>query len=53
MEIEKGRGFVTFSKTEATDKAISDVSNFAIFKEILMTRDFDFRYSSGKLKSIY
>lgn len=26
MEIEKGRGFVTFSKTEATDRAIADVS---------------------------
>lgn len=26
MEIEKGRGFVTFSKTEATDRAITDVS---------------------------
>lgn len=26
MEIEKGRGFVTFSKTEATDRAIVDVS---------------------------
>lgn len=25
MEIEKGRGFVTFSKTEATDRAISEV----------------------------
>lgn len=26
MEIEKGRGFVTFSKTEATDRAIVEVS---------------------------
>lgn len=26
MEIEKGRGFVTFSKTEATDRAIIEVS---------------------------
>lgn len=26
MEIEKGRGFVTFSKTEATDRAIAEVS---------------------------
>lgn len=25
MEIEKGRGFVTFSKTEATDRAIIEV----------------------------
>lgn len=25
MEIEKGRGFVTFSKTEATDRAIAEV----------------------------
>ena len=25
MEIEKGRGFVTFSKTEATDRAIVEV----------------------------
>lgn len=29
MEIEKGRGFVTFSKTEATDRAISDVSDLS------------------------
>ena len=28
MEIEKGRGFVTFSKTEATDRAIVEVSRF-------------------------
>lgn len=28
MEIEKGRGFVTFSKTEATDRAIVEVSSF-------------------------
>lgn len=27
MEIEKGRGFVTFSKTEATDQAIVEVSS--------------------------
>lgn len=26
MEIEKGRGFVTFSKPDATEKAISEVS---------------------------
>lgn len=26
MEIEKGRGFVTFSKTEATDRAIAEAS---------------------------
>lgn len=25
MEIEKGRGFITFSKTEATERAISEV----------------------------
>lgn len=29
MEIEKGRGFVTFSKTEATDRAISDVRDLS------------------------
>lgn len=28
MEIEKGRGFVTFSKTEATDRAIVEVIGF-------------------------
>lgn len=29
MEIEKNRGFVTFSKTEATDRAIAEVSDSA------------------------
>lgn len=31
MEIEKGRGFVTFSKTEATDRAITDVSSILFY----------------------
>ena len=31
MEIEKGRGFVTFSKTEATDRAIAEVSENQFF----------------------
>lgn len=32
MEIEKGRGFVTFSKTEATDRAIAEVRKREKFK---------------------
>jgi negative elongation factor E len=31
MEIEKGRGFITFSKTEATDKAIVEVNYHFFF----------------------
>ena len=32
MEIEKGRGFITFSKTEATSHAITEVAPFTSFK---------------------
>lgn len=41
MEIEKGRGFITFSKTEATSQAISEV-NLSIFRPHPVTNNIPF-----------
>jgi RNA recognition motif-containing protein len=47
MEIEKGRGFVTFSKTEATDRAIVEVRTY---KSSILLEDFKFELISDAWK---